>query len=52
MSYSVSISGHSDKTTPEEIEAEARKFVAALDGVSYATLSDSRGSTNLMKEKE
>jgi hypothetical protein len=44
MSYSISVSGHKDVETPEEgrtfgegIVEEAKKFVAALEGVTSAS---------------
>ncbi len=44
MTYSISISGHTDKATKLETAEEGRKFVAALDGVSSAQLNWSMGA--------
>jgi len=50
VSYSIRINGHATTASPEEIEAEARKLVGALDGVQGAMLNDDRGAVDLMAE--
>jgi hypothetical protein len=44
MTYSINVSGHANNASKEETAEEGRKFVAALDGVSSATLNWSDGA--------
>ena len=58
MSYSISVSGHKETESTEEskefestIIDEARKFVSALEGVSFAQVTTGHsGTVNLLEE--